>query len=264
MTEMSMRAPSRSVVSRKKLLDGADHPIDFVIRQFSEHWQGDILPGIAFRFGQGKLPKAATQPGLMAVQRYRIVNSGPNLSRSKKIFQLISMGSFNDVLMVDALPIFKFRWCFERQTGEFVAVCRRYLAPSPIVAVEGRQFHSQHSGLQFVQAAVPAVNGMIVFFRLAMHAQQSNRSRQFTVVGEYDPAIAIAGQIFNRPQTHGGDRSKTSRALATINGALCLRRIFDDRNSTVAGDLADSIHVAGKSKKMDGHDRFGIARYGAS
>src|ERR1044071_10121858 len=121
------------------------------------------------------LAKAAIQPSLMAMKRYRIVNSGPNLSRSQKLSQLISIGRFNDVLMVDALPICENGRRLERQSGEFTSVCFSDISPSRIVAIEQRQFHAQHGGLQFVQAAVPAVNFMIVFFRLAVCAQQSNR-----------------------------------------------------------------------------------------
>jgi hypothetical protein len=42
---------ARSVVGRKELLEVADHPIDFIIPQFGEHRQGDILSGVAFCFG---------------------------------------------------------------------------------------------------------------------------------------------------------------------------------------------------------------------
>ena len=47
-----MRGASRLVVDRKKLLDRADDRIDFVIPQFGEHRQRNILIGVAFGFGK--------------------------------------------------------------------------------------------------------------------------------------------------------------------------------------------------------------------
>ena len=69
-------------MGRKELLEIADHPIDFIIPQFGEHRQGDILIGIAFRFGKRKLGKAAIQPGLM------VPRTQDPILPSQKILQL--------------------------------------------------------------------------------------------------------------------------------------------------------------------------------
>src|SRR5690348_5131962 len=96
--EMSMRGASRLVVDRKKLLDRADHRVDFVIPQFGEQRQGNVMTGVAFGFGKRKRAKAAIQPSPVAVKRCRVVNARSNLSRSKELFQLISIDRFNDIL----------------------------------------------------------------------------------------------------------------------------------------------------------------------
>src|SRR6188768_3669487 len=112
----------------------------------------------------------------MVVKRYGIVNSAADLSATKKVFQLIPIRRFNDILMVHALPIVEYGRRFKRESAKFPSISVRDLSPSCIVLIERGQFDSQHCRLHFVQATVPAVDFMIVFFGLAVHAQQSNRS----------------------------------------------------------------------------------------
>jgi hypothetical protein len=106
-------------------------------------------------------------------------------------------------------------------------------------------FHlgEQHCRLQRVQPTIDAESRMMIATVLAVHANFPHGLCRFVIVREQCAAIAIRAQRLRWEKRGRADIRYGTRTLASIKRTEALRRVFDHRQSMLAGELIDGIEV---------------------
>ena len=94
-------------------------------------------------------------------------------------------------------------------------------------------------------------------FAHTVHANRSENSRKFIIIGKYGAAITIAAERFCRKEAGATDITQITATTIFVRRAETLCRIFNDGDFVGFTDGIDFIHVGGLTIQRYRHDRFG-------
>ena len=92
----------------------------------------------------------------------------------------------------------------------------------------------QHGALNAVHAVIVAGDDVVVFGLLPPIAEQRNSSREFRVVGDHRPALAVCAEILAGIEAEAAEIADGSGAAALVLRAVSLRRVLDDDEPVAA------------------------------
>jgi len=116
------------------------------------------------------------------------------------------------------------------------------------------QLDREDGGLHLVEAAVKALDLVIVTLKLAIVAQQHDLLGPLVVIGDHHAAVAKGAEIFARIKTEAAVRAESARPLALVYRAVSLAGILDHRQVVAPGDGHHLIHPAAVAVEMDRDD----------
>ena len=124
--------------------------------------------------------------------------------------------------------------------------------------IEVGEFHVEDGGLDAIHAAVPADHGVVIFFDLAVIAEDADFFVEIGVIGEDRSRLAKGAEIFAWVEAEATGIGEEAGFFSVVFGAVSLAGVFDDEDPVLAGDLEDGLEIGGVSEEVDGDDGFGF------
>ena len=124
--------------------------------------------------------------------------------------------------------------------------------------IEVGEFDIEDGGLDAIHAAVPADHGVVVFFDLAVIAEDAHFFVEVGVIGEDRPGLAKGPEIFAWVEAEATGIGEEAGFCSVVLGAVGLAGVFDDEDAVLAGDLENGLEIGGVSEEVDGDDGFGF------
>src|SRR4051812_8292696 len=126
-------------------------------------------------------------------------------------------------------------------------VSSRMLAAHFIPLSNSRQLHSQHGGLDCVEAAIPSEFIVIVPLRAAMIPQAPHVLGHLWRSGRHDARISVGAQVLGGIKTECCSDSERPSRTASPLCPDCLRRILYESHIVLLRHLIEGVHVGALS-----------------
>jgi len=124
--------------------------------------------------------------------------------------------------------------------------------------IEVGEFHVEDGGLDAIHAAVPADHGVVIFFDLAVIAEDADFFVEVGVIGEDCPGFAKGAEVFAWVEAEAAGIGEEAGFFSVVFGAVGLAGVFDDEDPVLAGDVEDGLEIGGVTEEVDGDDGFGF------
>src|SRR5260370_685863 len=158
--------------------------------------------GSPFRLGEGSWRVAQVLEALLAVERDRVIDFGPDTLLAEKLPERVPLMNPNDVLIEDMTLVRhgprSDDAAREPRRGKFAIVICCLSFPPRRPTVQVFQLDAQDRRLQLIDAKISADQRMKIFRLAAVNAEHAHPFGKFRVPGGAQPGIAESSQILAR------------------------------------------------------------------
>src|SRR5690606_12561846 len=113
------------------------------------------------------------------------------------------------------------------------------------------QLRQQNGRLQGIQAAIHSHTNVVVASILTVAGNLPQNNRQFVVVCENSPAVAIAAKWFAGKETCAADGAQVAGLPALVAGAEALGSVFNYRDAVFLCNGIDGVKICTLAIKRD-------------
>ena len=196
----------------------------------------------------------------LQMQRHRIVNLRPDARLLQVLPQRIAPLRAEHVLVVD-VP--RAGTCRRRahggaevRTPEALLVEGGVLRARGAPAIQVRQLHVEHRGLQLIDTEVAADERVVVLRFPAVHAQHGEPLGERRIVGDTRAGIAEGAEVLGREEGQAADIAETAGARAVrVRRADRLGGILDHLQGMGPGEWQQRLHVGQLAIEVHRHQR---------
>ncbi len=139
-----------------------------------------------------------------------------------------------------------------RQIAQGFSVDTRNLASAGVLGIEARKLGGKDAGLQFVQAGIDSPLMMNILGGGTVVPETAHTLSDGRIIGGNGPAVTQGAEILGRIKTKSSGDAKTSGALPVEAGTMCLSRILDEKNPSVARYIHEVVNWGNLTVQMNG------------
>src|SRR5437588_5012430 len=121
--------------------------------------------------------------------------------------------------------------------------------------IETRQLRQQYCRLKSIKTTVHSQNRVLVPFDATMRSDSTHSTVQCFIVGKKRTSVAVATERLGGKETSATHQRRASAATTALRGSEALRRIGDDRDTTLSRDSIDTRVIGHLAKQIHGHNR---------
>src|SRR5262245_22328801 len=195
------------------------------------------------------------------MNRHGIVHERPDTPICKILPKLVAPAATNDIKMINVCAVLHARRLCDQRVRDLAIIQHRYLLPAAVPGIEMRQLCQENRGLNFVQAAVVALDTVIIAPLLSVIPELQKPCRQIIIIGCDGAAVAKRAKILTRVEAETTGPSDHAELSALVGCPVTLRYVFDHRNAMTVADLNDRIEVGRLTIEMNRD--HGLCLFGA-
>lgn len=226
------------------LMQLGDHIFHLFCGEFGEHGQGERLLGDAFGDGEGTGAKIQGGIGLLAVDGDGVMDAAMDSALGEFMEDLVAMRDPDGIDVVDMPGETGFdREDYMWGAGEELVIVPGMGSALGIPLGEMAQFDAEGGALEAVHTAVPAYQFMVVFFALAVIAEDADAIGEGGVGGHDGTGFTEGAEVFTGIKTEAASVAEGADTTTFVFGSMGLAGILNDREMVLAGKIQDGIHV---------------------
>src|SRR5262249_53644629 len=164
--------------------------------------------------------------------------------RCQGLPQAVAVRMSHDIQMPYVTSSVRLLWERKRRLAQHDAVAHGHLASGVVPSIEMTELHAEHSSLKAIHPIVVAQLVVVISRRLGVVAQAADASCDLIIVCRNGSAFAIGSQVFAWIKAEASKAAHASRKTATIEGAMSLRGVFDQRQPVPLAQFHEGVHLS--------------------
>src|SRR5207237_10535811 len=177
---------------------------NLLLRHLRLHRKAQYFTRRALRVFERAACRDADEIRRLQVHWHRIVDGGPDPLALEMLLQRVTIGSPNDILVVNVVGAGAYEWPPHRSVYEELVIHPRPPPSLRVVVIQLREAHPQQGGLQLVESAVASATGADVALFPTVLTQRAHAANGIFVRRDDDAAVTQRREILRGVEAEGG------------------------------------------------------------